>query len=90
VWISAEKGLGIDLLLDAIAQFFQKSHVRETIVLPPDEGRLRAELYELDAVVSEAFNEQGMAELEVYLARHKLARLMKQFPSAKKFFALEK
>lgn len=90
VWISAEKGLGIDLLLDAIAQFFQKSHVRETIVLPPDEGRLRAELYELDAVVSEAFNEQGMAELEVYLARHKLERLMKQFPSAKKFFALEK
>lgn len=86
VWISAEKDLGIDLLMEAISGYFQQNHLSVTITLPPKEGRLRAELYELDGVKEERFDEQGNSILELYIAKHRVLRLLKEFPEAGEYF----
>lgn len=86
VWISAEKNLGIDLLMEAISGYFQQNHLHMEITLPPAEGRLRAEFYELDGVKSERFSEDGSFILELYIAKHRLMRLCKEFPEAREYF----
>ncbi len=86
VWVSVVEDQGIELLLSAVAGFFQKNHLEMRVVLPPSAGKLRAELYALDAVKSETFSETGNFELELYLARYRLMRLLKESPAAKPYF----
>lgn len=86
VWVSAVKNQGIDLLLEGIATHFQKGHLEMTVTLPPSEGRLRAELYTLDAVKNETFGEKGEFELDLYLAKYRMMRLLKEMPSALPYF----
>lgn len=86
VWVSAVENQGIDLLLEGIATHFQKGHLEMTVTLPPSEGRLRAELYTLDAVKNETFGEKGEFELDLYLAKYRMMRLLKEMPSAVPYF----
>lgn len=86
VWVSAVENQGIDLLLEGIATHFQKGHLEMTVTLPPSEGRLRAELYTLDAVKNETFGEKGEFELDLYLAKYRMMRLLKEMPSALPYF----
>lgn len=86
VWVSAVENQGIDLLLEGIATHFQKGHLEMTVTLPPSEGRLRAELYTLDAVKKETFGEKGEFELDLYLAKYRMMRLLKEMPSALPYF----
>lgn len=86
VWVSAVENQGIDLLLEGIATHFQKGHLEMTVTLPPSEGRLRAELYTLDAVKKETFGEKGEFELDLYLAKYRMMRLLKEMPSAVPYF----
>lgn len=53
VWISTYTGEGIDLLKQAITEKLAQKKIRAVIHLPMDKGWLRADLYNMKAVLSE-------------------------------------
>lgn len=75
VWLSAEYGQGVSLLLEALSERVSASRVRGTIRLAPSEGRLRARLYDLGEVLREHTDQDGATELVVDLPRRDLDRL---------------
>jgi len=76
VWLSAVTGAGIELLKQAITELLGKDMVEEQLDISPDQGRLRAALYKLGAVASEEHRDDGIARLNVRLARSDWNRLM--------------
>lgn len=76
VWISAKDGAGIDLLAEAVAEFFHQGHVRHKLRLRPEDGRLRSRLYQVANVLSEDILEQGGWEIDIELPRHEYERLL--------------
>ena len=78
VWVSALTGAGADMLLDAVSEYLPRKLIRKNIQLQPNQGSLRAALYSQKAVLSETFNEQGDANLEVQLPESDFFRLVKQ------------
>jgi len=77
VWVSAQAGLGLDLLYDAIAELLGEELVHGDLVLPHAGGKLRALLYEQNAVQSESTNEQGMTSLSLRLQKADYDRLVR-------------
>ena len=86
VWVSAMEDQGMDLLLEGIATHFQKGHLEMQVTLAPKEGRLRAELYALDAVKAETFGEKGEYILDLYVAKYRILRLLKEMPEVASYF----
>ena len=74
VWVSAKTGIGIDLLLQAISERFQTSHIKTQLILPAKASKLRAQLYEVDAVIDEQINDMGEFVLQIYIAKRHLAQ----------------
>ena len=77
VWISAEKGVGIDLLTAAIAERLSRFARRARVRLPAGAGALRSRLYAAKAVRDERAGDDGSIELAVELPDveiHALAR----------------
>ena len=77
VWISARDGLGIDLLREALGLRLGLRRIRAELALPPAAGRLRARLYQLDAVRGERHGEHGWT-LELDIAESDVQRLAAQ------------
>jgi len=75
VFVSAQTGSGIELLVDALAEHFRRTRVRRRLRLPPAAGRLRALLYEHLHVLSETVTEHGEWLLELELSEADLAWL---------------
>lgn len=67
VWLSAVTGAGIDLLLDAVSERLAEDVIHEGFILPPQQGRLRAALYQAGGVVRETTLDNGDAFVEVRL-----------------------
>lgn len=67
VWISAEKGLGLDLLTSAIAERLSRFARRARIRLPAGAGALRSRLYAAKSVREERTADDGSIELTVEL-----------------------
>jgi GTP-binding protein HflX len=80
VWLSAATGEGTDLLLQAISELVGQDMVSEELYLEPDQGGLRAALYNLGAVEAEDYTDEGLAHLSVRLPRSDWNRLMKKGP----------
>ena len=59
VWISAQSGEGINLLMDAVASFFKGHFNKVSLTLDVNAGKKRAELYQLGQIISEGFDESG-------------------------------
>ncbi len=78
VWLSAKSGEGIDLLLQALAGFFQQAQVRHTVRLEPTDGRLRAKLYKVGRVISDQATDDGGWEMDVSLPCREFDRLLQQ------------
>ncbi len=78
VWVSALKGKGLDLLMQAISERLSKNIVHKNIVLTHSQGALRAKLYALGVVRSESIDEMGSICLEVKMAENELDRLLKK------------
>lgn len=76
VWLSAQEGRGIDLLIEAISARLERDIVHQSLCLKPELGRLRAQLYSIGAVLSENYGDGGEVELEVQLAKSDLNRLL--------------
>lgn len=85
VWISAEKDLGVQSLKDAIAIYFKDQHISKNIILPPSKGRLRAKLFELNAVKNESINERGEFVIELLMQKSDWDRLQKLDADAQKY-----
>lgn len=75
VWISAKTGAGLNLLRDAIATQLAGLIREENITIPPSAAKLRAQLYQLKAVLSETINEEGGWDLKIKLSQAQRARL---------------
>jgi GTP-binding protein HflX len=67
VWISAQQGLGLDLLTSAVAQRLSRYARRARLRLPASAGALRSRLYAAKAVRAEQAGEDGSIELTVEL-----------------------
>ncbi|GAB5445185.1 ribosome rescue GTPase HflX [Gymnodinialimonas sp.] len=80
VWLSAQTGEGVELLLQAVAELLGRDMVSEEVTILPEQGGLRAELYSLGAVLQEEFGDDGTAHLQVRLSRTDWNRLMKKGP----------
>ena len=80
VWLSAATGAGIDGLLSALTQHFHSDIVTGHLQLGPQDGRLRALLFEQGAIVRENPVADGGWELEVALRRRDYERLKKYEP----------
>ncbi|MBS7459011.1 ribosome rescue GTPase HflX [Coralloluteibacterium stylophorae] len=59
IWMSAQRGDGLDLLRDALDARFRSRRVVGELDLPPQAGRLRARLHALEAVAGETAGEHG-------------------------------
>lgn len=77
VWLSAQTGEGCELLFEALIELLGSEMVRETIVLPPTMGRLRAMLYSSNAVLSERQGDSGEVQLDITLPKADFLRLLK-------------
>ena len=69
VWLSALTGDGVELLVQAISERLGGEIFAQQIVLEPQFGNLRAQLYALDAVEKEDVNDQGHMVLDVRLQK---------------------
>lgn len=78
VWLSALTGDGLELLKEVLAEFYHQEHVHKLLQLQPADGRLRARLFELGGVVSEAVSEGGGWEMEIELPKVAYERLLQQ------------
>jgi GTP-binding protein HflX len=78
IWLSAVTGDGIPMLLDAIAERLQPKTVHGIIYLQPAQGRQRAKLFEIGAVLSEEPCDDGGWKLELKLAETDLHRFLKR------------
>jgi GTPase len=75
IWVSAQTGAGIDLLLQAIAEWDARDSVRCSLDLEPGEGRVRAWLFEHAQVLSDAASPNGGWSMELVIGRSDLERL---------------
>ena len=77
VWISAVTGEGLAQLKEAIAKRLEQKTVRRYIHLDPAQGRQRAKLFELGAVLNEEALEDGGWALELKMTEKDLRRFLK-------------
>lgn len=78
VWVSAQQGLGIDGLLEALNERLAGTLIEHRLTLPPSASRLRSRLYALNGIVAEAFGEQGEYVVDIRLQQADWHRLLKQ------------
>ncbi len=76
VWLSAQTGAGIELLFEAVAELLGNEMVQQKLRLPPQQGRLRARLYQQNAIINEGYGEDGSSELEVRIPKADLMRIL--------------
>ena len=78
VYISAQAGIGLDLLRQAIVSRLSDRFVSMQLKLPPDALNWRAKLHEAGCVRQEHFDEQGHCQLQIQLSLALWERLNKQ------------
>ncbi|MBT8088490.1 MAG: GTPase HflX [Gammaproteobacteria bacterium] len=78
VWLSALTGEGLPMLREAIATRLRQKTERRIIQLAPSQGRQRAKLFELGAVLNEAPVDEGGWTLEIEMTGKDLRRFLKR------------
>jgi GTP-binding protein HflX len=76
VWLSAKTGAGLELVGEAVAELLAPDMIHQWLDLAPEQGRLRARLYDAGAVVSERCADSGSPRLEIQAPRGDLLRLL--------------
>jgi GTPase len=76
VFVSARSGAGLDLLRSAIAERLELAPQVRELLLPPSAARLRAQLFERRAVLTESLEEDGSFRLRISLPPAQLTRLL--------------
>jgi len=78
VWVSARTGAGIPMLLDAIGERLRRKTLHGVMHLQPTQGRQRAKLFEIGAVLREEACDDGGWNLELKMAEVDLHRFLKR------------
>lgn len=78
VRVSAKDKLGLDALKQAIAAHIFGEPLYRTVILSPDQGKLRAKLYEMKAVTHEHLNSQGDWVISVRMLKQEFDSLFPQ------------
>lgn len=78
VYVSAQKGIGIDKLLLAVQQLLTGKLELFDLTLPHHAGQLKNTLYELNVIKHAGYDEQGQACLTVQLPSHTLKQMLAQ------------
>ena len=78
VWLSAVTGEGISLLLETIGDRLRKKKVHGIVRLRPGQGRQRALLFEMGAVLQEDSADDGGWVLELLLEERAYLRFLKR------------
>lgn len=79
VWLSARTGEGLELLREALHDILAPNLIEHTLCLPPNEGKLRSQLYALQCVDEERPQDDGDVLLSVRVPAIEWQRLLKQF-----------
>lgn len=80
VYLSAQTGEGIELLLDAIRLRLSDEILKLALTLAPNLGQIRHALYQLHCVRHEKISERGEFELEIEIDKVEWLKLVKRFP----------
>jgi GTPase len=75
VWLSAQSGEGVDLLLQSIAELVGRDWVRRSLTLEPQDGRIRAWLFEHARILSDEPTQTGGWSMELMIGRPDWERL---------------
>ncbi len=86
IWLSAMTGDGVELLMQALAEYFRRSHVRQKLLLQAREGRLHALLHARGSVLFEAGTDDGGWLMEVDMSEREFQRLLKEEPALRECF----
>ncbi|HEY5643041.1 MAG TPA: ribosome rescue GTPase HflX [Woeseiaceae bacterium] len=78
VWLSAVSGEGLPMLRDAIAQRLRQKTLHRYLRLNPGQGRQRAKLFEMGAVLGEEALDDGGWSLELKMSEKDLQRFLKR------------
>lgn len=78
VFLSARSGEGLALLRTAIAARLYPDLIEDDLVLPPQAAKLRAQLFQLQAVRAETIESDGSSRLSVRLPYSRLERLCRE------------
>ncbi|SFU51122.1 ribosome rescue GTPase HflX [Xenorhabdus koppenhoeferi] len=81
VWLSAQTGEGIPLLLQALTERLSGEIAHYELHLPPEAGRLRSRFYQLQSIEREWMEEDGQVGIEVRMPMVDWYRLCKQEPN---------
>ncbi|BFM18228.1 GTPase HflX [Maricurvus nonylphenolicus] len=76
VWLSAQTGAGVELFYTAVAELLGEELIQEKLILPPAQSRLRAKLYEHNAVTEEAYTDKGESEVSIRIPKPDLLRIL--------------
>lgn len=78
VYVSAHSGEGLDLLRKAVHEALMGQIQHFELVLKPAYGKLRNQLYALNVIQSEHYDDEGQLHIDVRIAPPKLEQLIKQ------------
>ncbi|GAA6136231.1 GTPase HflX [Oceaniserpentilla sp. 4NH20-0058] len=76
VWVSAQQNQGLELINQVIGEVLTKNLFEQTIELSPNEGHLRAMLYELGAILNENIDENGQFVLDIRIEKEDMLKLL--------------
>jgi GTP-binding protein HflX len=77
VWISAQERLGMPELEAVMLKALGEDLVHRKLVLKPEQAKLRAVLYELEAVLSESIDDDGNFHIDVRMPKVELEKLFR-------------
>ncbi len=78
VWVSAQEGLGIDLLKSALTECLHKAMVEYQLKVPANEGRLRGMLYNLNCIAQQSYSDDGDWLVDVKMLESDWNKMNKQ------------
>ena len=76
VYVSAHTGQGIDLLKQAVQECLMGQIQSFELTLKPEHGKFKNQLYRLNVIQSETYDDHGLLHLQVHIAPQKLQQLI--------------
>ena len=86
VWLSAQTGEGQSLLFQALAERLDRQIVSYSLRIPPNYGKIKGQLYKLNCIDHEDYDEQGNCLVDIRLSKKDWNKFIKQDEAAIKQF----
>lgn len=77
VWISAQQGLGIELLFQALSECLARDMVSYRLKVPPQQGKVRGVLLNLNCISEQHYDDQGNWLIDIKMPQADWNRLKK-------------